>query len=881
MISGEWWSGNRLTIALNEFQTSLSPEQRKHFNEISSGTPAAEDVISLSEEIDKKNSTRRSRVWVQRTSGVLNSVQQYSAIVDTFIQANPTIAALVWGSVKFVILAAINFSDYFESLSRRFEQFSKYCPRLREYEKLFGDSVRVRDALSDFYAVVVVFCTKALGGIQEKAIKRFVKSLSSSFKDDFGLLEQNLSAARDEVDAEIRLASEQKAHGCRELQQIEYRKNERYRSGYQVEVQENRIHRSLEQTEITANRLFRSLQLVGMAKQNQLQLQKIVREEERYRIRLHRMVCNYDYTWNLRMARMTRCPDTGLWLFERPEFKGWLEGTLPNCLWCYGTTGCGKTVITGHVIDHLMTTRPSEESRAVAYYFFDFRRKESLSILTFLRSILHQVLRIDKISPEIQRRLEEIFIGTTGTREPDLIELQGLITDVCATNIQEEVFLVVDGIDEADEGVRKIVLQFLKDMQLCARVKLFAAGQPEVDIKKVVRCVTISITPRELEDDIRTFIDVQVEKELNGVLSVHESGLVDKIKDVLAWKAQGMFLWVDLQIKAIRGACEDDGTADRVPQLLDDLPRDIQEIYSRALQKLLCSGAQRTEITRNVFRWVICARRPMNINELEEAATIKVGQKSWKEPPIKLSWPTLSKLCGNLLAFDDSDGSIFLAHHSVLQFLQSCMNLNIPSIDRFHFQVDEADRYLGELCVTYLNFIDFKMSLTTTHDSSTLRPLARPLELGLHVLPGLKKLYSQGSSSRSQRPLDKYNFSIEDQLRAVMSTSRAAKSIPQFILLDYCRTNWYHHCAVFSPDDDDVRSFVELQKLVLRKQLPFRCHPWDPPDRSSPYPYWSLFYWACPRARLQVPGDDFGKPIGNGSYFLPVLPAILTMLIYF
>jgi len=230
---------------------------------------------------------------------------------------------------------------------------------------------------------------------------------------------------------------------------------------------------------------------------------------------------------------------------------------------------------------------------------------------------------------------------------------------------------------------------------------------------------------------------------------------------------------MDLQIKAIRSACEEDGTADRVPQLLDDLPSDIQEIYFRALQKLLCSGDQRAEMTKKAFQWVICARRPMSISELEEAATIKVGQKLWKEPPIKLSWPTLSKLCGNLLAFDDSNGSISLAHHSVLQFLQSCKT--IPSIDKFHFQLDVADRYLGEICITYLNFADFKKSLTTTPNSSTLRSLARPLDLDLHVLPGLKKLHFQEGSSRLQRPLDKYNVSIEDQLRAVGGRGEGVK----------------------------------------------------------------------------------------------------------
>jgi hypothetical protein len=65
----------------------------------------------------------------------------------------------------------VNYSDYFEKISRRFEEFGKYCPRLKEYEKLFNGSVRVRDAVSEFHATVIEFCTKALLGIQEKGIQ--------------------------------------------------------------------------------------------------------------------------------------------------------------------------------------------------------------------------------------------------------------------------------------------------------------------------------------------------------------------------------------------------------------------------------------------------------------------------------------------------------------------------------------------------------------------------------------------------------------------------------------------------------------------------------------------------------------------------------------
>ena len=90
--------------ALDAFQNSLSQEQQDHFQAICKGTPAVQDVVHLLGEIDKENSARRSRVWAQRMQDILTSIQQYCSIVDTFIQADPAIAALVWGSVKFVIL---------------------------------------------------------------------------------------------------------------------------------------------------------------------------------------------------------------------------------------------------------------------------------------------------------------------------------------------------------------------------------------------------------------------------------------------------------------------------------------------------------------------------------------------------------------------------------------------------------------------------------------------------------------------------------------------------------------------------------------------------------------------------------------------------------
>jgi hypothetical protein len=200
----------------------------------------------------------------------------------------------------------------------------------------------------------------------------------------------------------------------------------------------------------------------------------------------------------------------------------------------------------GNVIDRLNTTR-----RVVAYYFFDSRWKESLSIITFLRSILHQVLPIDSVSPAILLRLRGMFDSSIESREPDFSELQQLITDICTTLTQTEVFFVIDGLDELDKDARKSVLLFLRTMQ--ARVKIFGASQPEIDMTAFSdSCKTINITVRDSENDIRNFIHVRLEEEMewNKVLAAQIPNWIEAIKEALALGAQGMYVLKPLTVQS-------------------------------------------------------------------------------------------------------------------------------------------------------------------------------------------------------------------------------------------------------------------------------------------------------------------------------------------
>jgi hypothetical protein len=93
-----------LNQALEGFHNNLSAKQKAEFELISGGTPKPEDVSALVAKINLKDSKRKSRICADKLRTILDPTQQYCAVVDTFIQSNPTLAASVWRAAKIFIL---------------------------------------------------------------------------------------------------------------------------------------------------------------------------------------------------------------------------------------------------------------------------------------------------------------------------------------------------------------------------------------------------------------------------------------------------------------------------------------------------------------------------------------------------------------------------------------------------------------------------------------------------------------------------------------------------------------------------------------------------------------------------------------------------------
>ena len=100
--------GVTLVQALNDYEAILSDEARVQLH--SQGVPDVMAALNLATTIDAKNTSHRRQCMGPRLITFLESVQQFSSIIDTFVSSHPDIAALVWGGLKLTLLVLISMS---------------------------------------------------------------------------------------------------------------------------------------------------------------------------------------------------------------------------------------------------------------------------------------------------------------------------------------------------------------------------------------------------------------------------------------------------------------------------------------------------------------------------------------------------------------------------------------------------------------------------------------------------------------------------------------------------------------------------------------------------------------------------------------------------
>lgn len=131
--------------------------------------------------------------------------------------------------------------------------------------------------------------------------------------------------------------------------------------------------------------------------------------------RIRRWLSPPDPSTNANRARTLRHEGTGAWLLENPVFKSWHLGSRQH-VWLHGLAGCGKTVLSVTVLDHLT----HENDSFILRFFFDFTEFLE-NKLTFQRwARLYQPdmeWKYDPGPPQGSRLYYACFVGLIATAQ--------------------------------------------------------------------------------------------------------------------------------------------------------------------------------------------------------------------------------------------------------------------------------------------------------------------------------------------------------------------------------------------------------------------------------------------------------------------------------
>jgi hypothetical protein len=237
---------------------------------------------------------------------------------------------------------------------------------------------------------------------------------------------------------------------------------------------------------------------------------------------------------NVNKARKKRHPGTGAWFLKSDYFTEWEHGSRQH-LWLYGMPGCGKTVLSSTISDHLA----QKEGCVMLQFFFDFTNSQKQKVDGMLRSMVFQLYNSSSVS---QKYLNNLFESCgDGANQSDTEQLSRVLKDMLGAC--KNSFILLDALDECSD--RSQLLKWLEAfIPGISQAQVILTGRPEDGFKRSLHsCVgeanCVSLNEEVVNDDIRSYVKCR----LDGPDFERWATLPDVLKEVseaVISKANGM-----------------------------------------------------------------------------------------------------------------------------------------------------------------------------------------------------------------------------------------------------------------------------------------------------------------------------------------------------
>ncbi|CAO2647534.1 Nn.00g084560.m01.CDS01 [Neocucurbitaria sp. VM-36] len=738
----------------------------------------------------QKKHADRSKAWLlqERLSSLVDAIEDYGKALDVFSNTYGLVLSPIWGSLRVVLHIAGEAGKFQERLVGMLAQIGDALPRYRIYQVLFANHERLLLALSDAYLNILKFCV--------------------STKDFF------LQAKRSMIPMSIVLKSAWKS----------------FRYDFDLNMVAVRKHSKKVEKEAALAHMIESARSREIELANRALQTKNMRISRRHRI-LSRLPA-VDYVTKHSQKSTLKHAGTTEWLKDTPQYIKWYTSLSSACFYCYGIPGSGKTVLSASLVNSLLEAGARHRDSLVCYYYCDYTEIASLGPMAFMSSLLQQVVQalpLHQFDDELPCDLDN------GKCPPSLSEcIQYFSNLLKAFKIA---YIVIDGINELTPEGQIFALDLIDHLLQPTSIitKIFVTSRiGEYTIHRSLKGhESLKITKGLVDKDIALFISEQIEdmtKHKNSLLN--KRGLKQDIIDALVDGANGMFLWVKFQLFDISEAL----TEYAVRECLRNLPRGLGETYSRIIMKThnAPAGQAKFDMMQKVFLWVTGARRPLRIDELEEAVGLDKSDTFLRvDCTAHGTGDRLISCCGNLVVLNEDDRTVTFAHHTVRQYLCSS-STGLASSDSSArsphrstgfapFDFSAADSEIGDICLAYLNFTDFETQITRNQETPIIdKSQAEQIVWASVPLPSpIRNIvaWTQGRRGISQgKPETQIKFAMP------IFTKPTETLVQKYALLDYVITFWAFHTHRLRADSTN---WTKFKCVALYRQLAFEFRPWN------------------------------------------------------
>ncbi|KAF7623645.1 NACHT and TPR domain protein [Aspergillus flavus] len=584
-----------------------------------------QNVEDLTKEIDaRNNSFREFREKRGAIFEVLNAAMIPVQLFGNLAAGGASMvfppSSLVFGAVTYLMGAAKGVSTSYDAIQDLMGTLKDFTIRLKAYsrESISDD---LSNKLSDILVTLVEILALSTKTIRRGRLLKFTRNIllgsNDAIQGAMGKLDKLTRVEADLVGAET--LTESKRTG-------------RVVDGMSATV--TSTHATVVETGMTVNqvnvRVNEVQEMLGTLlvsvkenKQESTEDREKALQEHVSKI-LRPSKTDYAQDWYDKINK-ARIPGTGDWVRDERIFNEWHDKHMP-VMFISGNPGAGKSYIVANMINRLHELHPqgvqNTSLTSVGFFFF---KDDNPGTRSFHQALRDLALQISKNDPVYLKHLATIANYEVISTLESAWRLLFLDYFVKKPNADSDVYILLDGVDEAFDEERRTFFSLAKDLYDSAEkshLQLAVIGRPHISDQLLegleLEVPTIHVTTQKNSRDINQYIHASIKKSV--VLRRVSAKLRQEIVEKLSARAEGMFLWVNLMLQELVKKRNESS----MRKALDQAPKGLKEMLRHVLLSFsTSSNEEELEFLNEILLWVTCSRQPLTLAEVESILKLK------------------------------------------------------------------------------------------------------------------------------------------------------------------------------------------------------------------------------------------------------------------